>query len=805
MESPGVSLFTGHRLATLSYIFALSLIASLSIGTHFLLDSIVRAQETNARVVNVAGRQRMLSQRIASLGLEVYQAPWGERRNRLLTDLGESIALMERSYRALRRGDADIGIPSAESPRLQRIYDEEPSNLAVRLDMFLGRARDFLSTATLGNPDPVALAAVRTAARRVLLQRLDEAVVAYETDAEEAIGELRQVLFGVLGLMLVTLAAEAMLIFRPLFRRLARREQRLVELAADLDQALTMSTAELRLAGNIIQHTAEAIMVVSSEGVLRSVNPAFCDVTGYTRAEVLGEPMQILRDNNQPPAVYDAVWAALREQGGWSGELWLRRRSGEAFLSVLTINPLSLELAETGAAFVAIFADITEMRQKDETIEHMIFHDALTGLPNRDMLWDLLGHMVRRALDDGGTRAVVSIDFDRFKAVNDSLGHSVGDAVLRQASARLSAQLTEADTVARIGADEFIVLLEERGTPEAYAQAVNALSEELTKSYHIGDKEARVGASAGIALCPGDGTNAADLLRQAGSARMQAKQTGGGYQFYRPDLDQAIRRRMRLELALREATEAETFHLDYQPKVDLVTGEMCGVEALIRWRHPEFGMVSPGAFIPMAEEIGAIHKIGDWVLRESCAEAIRFRDQGLSISVAANISAKQFRAGELPDRLAELLRETGIDPALLQLELTESSIIQEPEATIAQLARVRGMGVRVALDDFGTGYSSLSYLRALPIDFVKIDRSFVAHLETNATDVTVAHGIVTLGHALGLKIIAEGIETDGQAAILKAMGCDIGQGYLFAQPLSPARVSAWLNARSGGRPFRVVT
>jgi diguanylate cyclase (GGDEF)-like protein/PAS domain S-box-containing protein len=801
----GISIFKGHRLATFSYVVALTLIASFSIGTHVLIDTIVHAQEATGKVVNIAGRQRMLSQRIASLSLEISQTPWSERRERLLVDLGEAVALMERSYRALRLGDPQLDMPSADSPRLRRIYDEEPTNLAIRLDTFLGHARAFLATAALGDPDPGALDAVRAAARRSLLQSLDAAVVAYQADSEDAIDRLRNILFGVLGGMLTTLVAEALLIFRPLFRRLADRELRLVELAADLDQALTLSTAELRLAGNIIQHTAEGILVISAEGKILSVNPAFCAITGYIRSQVLGQPMQIMRTVQQPGAVYDAVWDTVREQGSWSGELWLRRQSGEGFLAMLTVNPLSIELADTGAAFVAIFADITEMRQKDATIEHMSFHDTLTGLPNRDMLWDLLGQMVRRALDDGGVRAVVSLDFDRFKVVNDSLGHAIGDAVLRQAAARISNQIGDADVVARIGADEFVVLLEGLQSPEEYALVVEQLIVDLSRCYTVGGKEARLGVSAGIALCLGNDAGSADLLRQAGNARMLAKQKGGGYQFYRPDLDEAICRRLRVETALREAVEGERFYLDFQPKIDLGSGEMRGMEALLRWRHAEFGMVSPAVFIPMAEEIGVIHKIGDWVLRECCAQAIRFRDEGLRASIAANVSALQLLRGDLPDRVAALLEETGVDPALLQLELTESSIIQEPEATTAQLARLRAMGVRVALDDFGTGYSSLSYLRTLPIDYVKIDRSFVMHLETNETDVTVARSIITLGHALGLKIIAEGIETEGQAAILKSMGCDIGQGYLYARPLSPAQLSAWCAQHPPGRSLRIVT
>lgn len=794
----------GHRLATFSYVAALLVIASLSIGTHVLIDSIVQAQQTTAKVINVAGRQRMLSQRIASLSLQLDETPWGEARDRLLREMGDSVALMERSYRALRRGDHPWAFPAAESPRVARIYDEEPHNLALRLDAFLAHSRAYLAAKHLGLDDAEALEALRAAAMDGLLQRLDLAVAAYQSDAEDAIGELRRVLFGVLGLMLATLVAEALFIFRPLFLRLAQREEQLVDLAAELDQALTMSTAELRLAGNIIQHTDEGICVISDDGVILSVNPAFCGMTGYSRAEVLGKPMQILRSERHDDAVYDAVWTGVRANGSWSGEIWIRRSEG-AFLAHVTVNPLSDDLAGTGAAYVGMFADVTELRHKDETIRHLSFHDALTGVPNRERLWEDLTRMVKRRRAADEVDAVVSVDLDRFKVVNDSFGQAMGDAVLREATARMAGEISATDTLARMGADEFAVLLVGRTSVAECAAVAAAIVAALAKPFALGGETVRVGASVGVALCPGDGETAADLLRQATGARLLAKQKGGGYQLYQADLDQAIRRRLRLEIDLRATTQAEGFFLEYQPKVDLETGEAVGVEALIRWRHPEFGLVPPSQFIPLAEDIGAIHDLGDWVLRESCAQAQRFRDSGLVASVAANISAKQFHAGGLPERIAALLGQTGLPPELLQLEITESSVIGEPEETRAQLARLRDMGIRVALDDFGTGYSSLSYLRDLPIDFVKIDRSFVAHLENNATDVTVARGIVTLGHALGLKIIAEGVETEGQATILKAMDCDIGQGYLFAKPLTAAAAPGWIARHTSRRRMRLVT
>ncbi len=792
----------GLRQTTVSYLLALGMIASLSVGTHVLVDSIVREQESSARIVNIAGRQRMLSQRIADLSVELSSEFSSAERDRLLADLADAIALMERSHHALRHGDPAWQVPSADSPAARAIYEDPPYRLESRVQAFLDRARVYRGAMVYDTLDVAALADIRAAARRPLLEGLDAAVRTYQEDSERAIRDLRTVLFVILSLMLGTLAAEAWLIFRPLFKRLADRERKLVDLAADLDQALTLSTSELRLSANIIEHTGEAVVVAARDGSILSVNPAFCEITGYARAEVLGQPLAQLRSDRAEEADFDEVWQGTRKYGVWRGERWMRSKRGEDFYAHLTVNALPPDLSDSGAALVAVFNDITEIRRKDETIAHMAFHDVLTGLPNRDLLRDRLDRLIQQGRASGGVHAVMSADLNRFKTVNENLGQTFGDAVLCQAAERLRRLVAETDTVARVGGDEFVALLSGREGAGDYAILADSMVAALSRPYLVGGKELRLTASAGVALFPADGESGADLQRRADGARRVAKRRGGGYQFYQPDIDQAVRRRLRLEVALGEAADKNAFTLEFQPKVRLRDGEVDGVEALLRWRSDEFGAISPAMFIPMAEETGAITRIGEWVLQESCRQAGRFRETGLPLSVAANISAKQMLAGDLPRRIAALLDETGLDPELLQLELTESSVILNQESTIAQLAALREMGVRTALDDFGTGYSSLSYLRHLPIDYLKIDRSFVMQLETDDTDVTVVRGIVAMGHALGLKVIAEGIESEGQVRILRESGCDLGQGFLFSQPLPPQRLTLWMGARRADRQIR---
>jgi len=786
------------RRATASYLVALGLIAGLSVSTHVLVDSIVREQETTARIVNVAGRQRMLSQRIAGLSAELAAERDTYARAQLRNDLDEAIDLMARAHRALRRGDPEWGVPASESRRVARLYDQSPVLLESQVNAYLAQARTFSRAMAAGESGDAALREIRVAARSRLLGGLDLAVRIYQEDSERSIRNLRHLLVGVLGLMLATLAAEALLIFRPLFARLADREARLVDLAADLDQALTLSTAELRLAADIIETTDEAVVVLRRDGTILSVNPAFSRITGMPREEAQGRPLSLLFSDRQEPAFYDDLWEKFEDAGRWSGELWLKGPATEGFFAYLTINALDDDLSDTGASSVGVFFDATELRRKDETIAHMAMHDPLTGLPNRDLLWDRLGQLMQRA-HRGGLYAVVSIDLDRFKAVNDSLGQPFGDVVLRQAAGRLTLQSGEADTVARVGADEFIVLLEGRDTAAEYALLAGHMVEALSRPYAVAGREVRLGASAGVAMCPGDAEDAADLLRQADAARRLAKTQGGGTQFHRAGMDTVLQDRLRMETALRAAAETSGFSLVYQPKVGLSDDAVDGAEALIRWSDREFGAVSPATFVPLAEEIGVIGAIGEWVLRQACAEARRLHDGGQSLPLAVNVSAHQFRSGSLVPLIEGILRDTGLPPALLQLELTESSLIGDYENTVAQLAALREIGVATALDDFGTGYSSLSYLRRLPIGFLKIDRAFVMNLETDAADVTVVGGIVAMAHALGLKVIAEGIETKGQARILAGMGCDVGQGYLFSKPIPPARLRSWMAARRTGR------
>lgn len=784
------------RHATLSYVLALGAIAALSVGTHVLIDSIVKQQETTARIVNVAGRQRMLSQRISGLSFELQAETEAASRTALIDDLDAAIALMASSHAALRDGDAALRLPPTPAPLAAEVFSGPPLDLDRKVTGYLDQARIYLAAARLGRGELGALANIRAAAREPLLDGLDRAVKIYEQESEAAIRRLRVILFGMLGAMLVTLTIEALAIFRPLFRRLREREQRLIEVTADLDQALTLSTAELRLSANIIENTAEAIVVTDAQGVIVSINPAFTRITGYERAEVLGRTMEMLRCDRQDDAFYAAIRQSMAVDGCWWGELWSTAKSGEPFLAYLTVSSLDPDLGDTGAAFVGMLTDITEQRQKDETIHRLVFHDALTGLPNRDLLRDRLDQMVQRINRQGGRCAVAYIDLDRFKSINDALGQPIGDAVLRLVAKRLLACIDEEDTAARFGGDEFVILFAERAASREYVAVADAVLETLSAPYTVAGREIHIGVSLGIAFCPEDGAVGEDLLRQAESAMVVAKaRGGGGYQFYQVDVDHALRRRMRLEMALRTAADTSDFTLEYQPKVRLADRSVVGVEALIRWRHPEFGMVSPAVFIPMAEETGAIVRIGAWVLEEACRQAVALQRLGMPLSIAVNVSAKQFHVGNIGEIFTDILAAPEMSAALLQVELTESSVIQDSEVTIAQLQQLRDMGVLVSLDDFGTGYSSLSYLRRLPVDYLKIDRAFVMNLESSAADVTVAKGIVALGHALGMEIVAEGIETEGQAAILREMGCDYGQGYLFSQPLPPQRLIAWMRGR----------
>ncbi|MBR9882867.1 MAG: EAL domain-containing protein [Oceanospirillales bacterium] len=555
---------------------------------------------------------------------------------------------------------------------------------------------------------------------------------------------------------------------------------------------LKRAEEELRLAASVFHASAEGVMITDASGRIISTNPAFTEITGYGAAEALGRKPSMLKSEHQKADFYREMWDALLTEGQWQGELWNRRKGGQAFLEWLTINRIDDSLGNP-VRYVAVFHDITELRRKDEHIEHLAFHDALTGLPNRELLLERLGHALAQSHRENKRLSVTFIDLDRFKGINDALGHDMGDNLLQQVGDRIRRCLRTTDTVARVGGDEFLVLMENLTSARDCATKAQQLLDEIARPIALPGYRLEITASMGMAFFPEDSNQPLELMKRADMAMYAAKEAGGNtYRFFRQEMLERTTRRLTLEMDLRRAINNNELELHYQPKIDLASNTVTGVEALLRWRHPTRGMQAPGEFIPLAEENALICDIGAWVIGEACRQTAIWRAQGLDLKVAINISARQLETGDLYQQLCALAHQRGIPPSSLELELTESALMKNPEGVTGLLNQFRQAGVRIAVDDFGTGYSSLAYLRRLPIDILKIDRSFVLDAIADEDDAQIIKTILALGQSLKLAVVAEGVESESQAALLKASGCDQAQGYLYAKPLPGDDIEAWL-------------
>jgi diguanylate cyclase (GGDEF)-like protein/PAS domain S-box-containing protein len=552
---------------------------------------------------------------------------------------------------------------------------------------------------------------------------------------------------------------------------------------------------KLRLAATVLEHIADGVMVIDVHGRIVATNPAYTQITGYTESEAVGRESGLTRASlassaGHDPEFYDSLWRGLAETGFWRGEIWSTRKNGEVYLEWLTVSAVRDD-NDTVSHYVCVFSDITKLKESQEKLDHLAHHDALTGLPNRLLFHDRLQHAMVRASRSSEQLAVIFIDLDRFKNVNDTLGHHVGDELLKQVATSLSSCLRDGDTLARLGGDEFIVLLEgvdgERGA-RLVAEKLMRLFEQPVL---VSDYELFVTGSVGISLFPQDACNLNVLIRNADVAMYQAKARGrNGYAFYAPSMDGEGVERLRLEALLRRAIEKNEIWLAYQPQVEIDSGRLIGVEALVRWDSPELGPVTPGRFIPLAEDIGFINQLGGWVLEQACRQMRRWDEEGLVVpKIAVNLSARQFDRGGLAASVERVLRETGLPPHRLQLEVTESVIMNTGDA-MQYINELHAIGVELAIDDFGTGYSSLAYLKQLPVQTLKIDRSFIKDISTDANDEAIAIAIIQLGKSMNLAVIAEGVETGEQAAFLLRHGCRRAQGYLYARPLPPEQLLA---------------
>jgi diguanylate cyclase (GGDEF)-like protein/PAS domain S-box-containing protein len=549
----------------------------------------------------------------------------------------------------------------------------------------------------------------------------------------------------------------------------------------------------MRQAEAVFKHTQEGLAVTTPDGHILMVNAAFCTMTGYAESELVGQRMQILRSGYQDDAFYTAFWRALREQGQWQGELWNRRKSGDVYPERLSVNAVRGNDGEI-VNYVAACVDITKAKRSEQDLKYLAHHDLLTGLPNRVMLMSHLARSMASARRNGLRGAVLLLDLDRFKNVNDSLGHAAGDQLLRAMAERLRQRLRESDMVARLGGDEFVVVLDSVGEPQEAGVVAHQIIDVLSRSFTLrSGHEVFVGASVGISLFPDDADDAHQLLQQADAALYQAKGSGRGtYCFHTQALTDTAQRRLEMETRLRHAMDNDELQLHYQPLVDASTRRIVGVEALARWHHPVHGMVSPAEFIPVAEETRLILRLGEWVLYQACWQMAAWMRDGVAPEVmAVNLSTLQFAQSDLPDKIARILERTGVPGDRLELELTESALMDAVQA-VERLTALKALGVRLAVDDFGTGYSSLSYLSKFPIDKLKVDQSFVRGIPADPVASEIASVVVALGHSLGMEVLAEGVETQAQFDYLVAKGCNTLQGWLFARAMDPADVTPLL-------------
>ncbi|GAB6043562.1 EAL domain-containing protein [Endothiovibrio diazotrophicus] len=555
------------------------------------------------------------------------------------------------------------------------------------------------------------------------------------------------------------------------------------ELADAKREAETVAD-KLRIYANAFENSGEAILISDRDNCIIDVNSAFAAQTGYTLEEVRGQDPRILSSGRTPRETYQELWASLQEEGFWQGELWDRKKDGQVYPKWTAISAIR-DAAGEARFYVASFTDISERKAAEERIAHLAHHDILTGLLNRFSLEDRLEQVLAGARREGREVVVLFIDLDRFKHINDSLGHQVGDQLLVEVASRLRGCVRESDIVARIGGDEFVLVLT-GFTESAYAAHVaEKILQRVSEPYRIADHELETTPSIGIAVFPSDGANADELLKSADVAMYHAKERGRhNYYFFTESMRVAATERLALEHALRVAVEEGQLELHYQPQIHVGEVRICAVEALVRWRHPEQGLIPPDRFIPLAEESGVILPLGAWVLDRACAELARWKAAGIGgVRMAVNLSARQLQSEGLVDQVSAAMLAHGLEGSELELEITETAAMSDAELAVAQLTALRRLGVRLAIDDFGTGYSSLAYLKRLPIQTLKLDRTFVRDLEQDNNDAEICAATVALAHNLGLEVVAEGVETEAQQAFLTELGCDCLQGYRFSRPL----------------------
>jgi diguanylate cyclase (GGDEF)-like protein/PAS domain S-box-containing protein len=779
---------------TWRYVIALILVAALSTSAWFSLKLVISKQKSIAAIVNISGRQRMLSQRTALLSNLLVHAQKNERSH-IYFKLKESTELMARSHHALIHGDELLGIPNNMSATVNAMYFKGDTPLNTQVEDYIKSVEDLLATDNKNlTVDNLVLLYITNTASTTLLSSLDKMVHQYQLEGEASIISLDQIETILWSLTLLLLAFEAALIFYPFTKyiklvigKMNRIMHELEFQEKHLEGIIEQRTTELSIAATAFE-SHEGILVTDANNVILRANQAFLKISGFSQEEVIGQSPRLFGSGKHEATFFIDLWNSINNTGMWDGEIWNKRKNGEIYPVHITITAVK-DSHNNITNYVSTLTDITISKAASEEIQALAFYDSLTKLPNRRLLVDRLSQALAISERSGQSGALLFLDLDNFKTLNDTLGHDIGDLLLQQVATRLMSCVRDGDTVARIGGDEFVVTIENLSDQlfDAAAQAEivgEKILNELNLPYQLYSHRYFNSSSIGVTLFNGIEVELEELLKQADIAMYQAKKAGRNrLRFFDPIMQEAIHLRSEMERDLRQALENEEFQLYYQLQVD-GGGRPLGAEALIRWNQPERGLVTPLDFIPLAEETGLILPIGQWVLDSACAQLKAWEENVLthSLTLSINVSAKQFLQADFVAKVQTSVQKHAIKPNLLKMELTESMLLDNVEHIILTMVALQSIGIRFELDDFGTGYSSLQYLKQLPLQQLKIDKSFVRDITEDSSDQAIIRTIIAMARALNIDVIAEGVETDNQLAYLRNYGCNHFQGYLFGRP-----------------------